>query len=82
MKVYFLSTDGITRITEIYEDEVAGVEWEAANEGSLITEKYQAELPFDEAGISWAGNPEVLRAEQKRMMQEAGWHTIPVTIRK
>lgn len=71
MKIYFLSTDGITRITDIYEDEIA----EASKDG-IITAKYEAELPFSEAGISWAADPEIIRPMQKKMMEDAGWHTI------
>ena len=75
MKIYFLSTDGITRITDIYEDEIA-----EENEDGIVTAKYEAELPFSEAGISWAADPEVIRPMQKKMMEDAGWHTISTKV--
>ena len=75
MKIYFLSTDGITRITDIYEDEIA-----EANEDGIVTANYEAELPFSEAGISWAADPEVIRPMQKKIMEDAGWHTIPMKV--
>ena len=66
-KIYFLSTDGMSLVTEIYQDEVGDVIFDDEMGLCIITDAYGSLLPISEFGTTWAYDAAVLEPEKIRM---------------
>ena len=71
-KIYFLYTDGMSLVTEIYQDEVGDVIFDDEMGLCIITDTYESLLPISKFGAIWAYDAAVLEPEKIRMNDCSG----------